>query len=511
MSLPAILRFLGVLLVWTAVAMVPPAILAAGDGLLLPWAGAVAVTALLGGSLWLSTPSQVVIDQRAGLVVVGLGWLGVVTVGSLPFVFTGVAPDLASSLFESVSGFTTTGATVFPVIESLPRSILLWRSISHWLGGMGIIVLGVAILPFLGVGGAQLFHAEAPGISTDRLTPRIASTARLLWAVYGILTTALAVIYLALGMSFFDAINHAMSALATGGFSTRSESLGAFSPAIQWITVAFMLIAGTNFALHYRLLTGRWSAWLRDAEWRVYVGFALVVAIICFVALGFSQGSWRLDGLRDASFNVVAVISTTGFSTADFAAWPTVCQVLLLALMFIGASGGSTGGGFKVVRAVVLAKHTLGSFRLALHPRAVIVTRLGRKAVRPEVLLKVVGFFALFVATHGLGTIILAALGHDFVTSTSAALAAMSSIGPGLGAVGPASHYGDMGSAAHLTLTALMLLGRLEFYTLLVLVLPGTWALARRTRNGPGQGGRTRRSRLRIASSPPGEGKGVRR
>jgi trk system potassium uptake protein TrkH len=501
MSIPGDLRFLGALLLWIAVAMIPPAILAIGDGLILPWSGAIAITVLVGGSVWLSTPKQAVIDQRAGLVVVGLGWLVVVTVGSLPFILTGVAPDIASGLFESVSGFTTTGATVFPIIEDLPSSILLWRSISHWLGGMGIIVLGVAILPFLGVGGAQLFHAEAPGISTDRLTPRIASTARLLWAVYGILTSLLAVLYLVLGMSLFDAINHAMSALATGGFSTRTESLGAFSPTIQWITTAFMIIAGTNFALHYRLLTGRWSAWFKDAEWRVYVGFTVLVALMCFVALGVTRGGWQLEVLRDASFNVAAIISTTGFSTADFAAWPTFCQVLLLGLMFIGASGGSTGGGFKVVRAVVLAKHTWGSFRQALHPRAVIVTRLGGRTVRPEVLLKLVGFFSLFVVTHGIGTIILAALGYDFVTASSAALAAISSIGPGLGAVGPASHYGDLGSAAHLTLSALMLLGRLEFYTLLVLLLPGTWAQASRSRNG--LRGRLRRFRLRSHEKPP--------
>lgn len=490
MNLPSVLRFLGVLLLWTAGAMVPSTLMAVTEGLLFPWLSAVAVTAVLGSALWLATPKQMTMDRRAGLVVVGLGWLAVVAVGSLPFIFAGVAPTVPGALFESAAGFTTTGATIFPVIEELPRSILLWRSLTHWLGGMGIIVLGVAILPFVGVGGAQLFHAEAPGISTDRLTPRIASTARLLWAVYAALTIALAVAYLLLGMPPFDAINHAMSALATGGFSTRTASLGAFSPAIQWVTILFMLIAGTNFALHYRMFSGRWSAWFRDAEWRVYVGFAAGGAVICFAVLGMAGRGWDLEAFRVATFNVVAVMTTTGFATDDFGAWPVLCQVLLLALMFIGAMGGSTGGGIKVVRAVVLAKHTLASFRLALHPRAVVITRVGRRAVRADVLLNVVGLFALYVATHGLGTMILAALGYDFLTATSAALSAMSSIGPGLGAVGPASHYGHLSSAAHLTLTALMLLGRLEFYSLLILFVPATWAGAIRPPRTPNRRGR---------------------
>jgi trk system potassium uptake protein TrkH len=480
MNILGVLRVIGVLLLWTSLTMVPSVLLSIQEGNFVGWLAAALVTAVIGLVLWLRTSGDINIDRRGGLVVVGSGWLSLVTVGSLPFILS-IAPHPIGGFFESVSGFTTTGATIFPVIEDLPRSILLWRSISHWLGGMGIIVLGVAILPFIGVGGAQLFHAEAPGISTDRLTPRIASTARLLWGVYALLTAVLFLIYLVLGMAPFEAVNHAMSALATGGFSTRTESVGAFSPAIQWVTVLFMLIAGTNFALHYRMITGRGRAWFGDVEWRVYAGVALVAALLCFTALAFSAdggNGWGLD-FRAAFFNVAAIISTTGFTNADFGAWPVVAQVILFGLMFMGAMGGSTGGGFKVVRVVVLAKHTFGEFRRVLHPTAVIVTRLGRNPVRPDTLLKVVGLFALYVATHGIGTIILAALGNDFVTSASAAIAAMSSIGPGLGAVGPASHYGDLGTVAQATLSVLMLLGRLEFYTLLILFLPDTWRMAK--------------------------------
>jgi trk system potassium uptake protein TrkH len=350
---------------------------------------------------------------------------------------------------------------------------LLWRSITHWMGGMGIIVLGVAILPLIGMGGAQLFRAEVPGIAADRLKPRVATTARLLWGVYALLTVILGILYLLLGMSLFDATNHAMSALATGGFSTRTASMGAYSPAIQWVTIVFMLIAGTNFTLHYQALTGKWFPWIRDAEFRWYAGVAGAAVMAVFLFMGISGEGWIL---KDAAFNVVAVGTTTGFVTADFGAWPAFCQVLLLGLMFVGAMGGSTGGGFKTARAVVVLKHAVSEVQKVLHPRAIFVTKLGRALIRSDILANVLAFLALYVATHGIGSLLLAALGHDLLTSVSASLAAMSSIGPGLGAVGPASHYGELGSASHIVLSALMLLGRLEFYTLLVLVIPGTWS-----------------------------------
>jgi len=325
------------------------------------------------------------------------------------------------------------------------------------------------------VGGAQLFRAEAPGISTDRLTPRIAATARLLWGVYAGFTALLMLLYLLLGMSVFDSVNHAMSTLATGGFSTRTASMAAFSPAIQWVTALFMFIAGINFALHYRMIAGRPLAWTRDIEWRVYTGMIVGAALICFLALSVEAHDAIADRVRGSIFNVIAVVSTTGFATEDFAAWPLVSQVVLLGLMLIGAMGGSTGGGLKTVRALVLARHTLAGFRLVLHPKAVVAIRLGGRPIKQDVLLSVVELFALYIATHALGTLLLAAMGYDFLTSVSAALAAMSSIGPGLGAVGPANHYGDLSAGAHLTLSALMLLGRLEFYTLMIVFLPETW------------------------------------
>lgn len=476
MNILEVLHIVGALLVWVAVAMLPAAAVGVAEGLAAPWLIAAGGTALVGAVLWLATPRELSINPREGLAVVGLGWIAVVLAGSAPFLAAGVAPTVAGALFESVSGFTTTGATIYGEVEGLPRSILLWRSITHWLGGMGIIVLGVAILPLVGMGGAQLFRAEVPGISSDRVTPRVATTARLLWVVYVLFTAVLAVLYLLLGVPPFDAINHALSCLATGGFSTRTASIAAFGGAVQWITIVFMMIAGTNFTLHYRMLSGRWQAWFGDTEWRWFVGIWAGAVLLAVLTLGFEEQLWTEEMVRRGAFNVTAILTTTGFATTDFAIWPHALQVMLLGLMFMGAMGGSTAGGLKVVRVVLVLKHVGAEIRKVLHPRAIFVTKLGRRAIREDIVLNVLAYLTLYMTTHALGTFVLAVLGHDVVTALSASLAAMSSIGPGLGAVGPAAHYGDMGSASHATLSVLMLLGRLEFYTLLVLVIPGTWS-----------------------------------
>ncbi len=481
MNYREVLHLLGGALIAVAAAMLLPAALSWPEGLLGAWALAMAIPGGLGLLIWFVTPRRVEINPREALATVGLGWISIVVAGAIPFLTTGVLSSPAAALFESVSGFTTTGATVFPVIEELPRSILLWRSLSHWIGGMGIIVLGVAILPLIGVGGAQLFFAEAPGISTDRLKPRIATTARLLWGVYFGLTTILGMLYLVLGMSLFDAVNHAMSALATGGFSTRTASIGFYTPAIQWVTILFMFLAGVNFTLHYRTLAGHPQAMFRNAEWQWYFLSVVAFALACFLFLGLSEGAFTGELGRRVTFSVVAVHSTTGFGTSNFAAWPVVCQILLLGLMFVGGMGGSTSGGFKMIRGAVVAQHVLGEIRKVLHPRAVIITRVGGQPIRQELVFKVLAFLAMYMGTHAIGTVILAALGYDLVTSMSASLAALSSIGPGLGEVGPASHYGHLSSAAQVTLSGLMLLGRLEFYTLLVLLIPSTWSRSHRS------------------------------
>ena len=503
-----IFHVLGGLLMAVAVAMIPAGVLGATEGMWLGWLVSLLVPGLLGLAFFMLTPAKVNLSPREALAIVGLGWLGIVLTGALPFLLTGTTNSVAWAIFESVSGFTTTGATVFAVIEDLPASILLWRSLSHWIGGMGIIVLGVAILPLIGVGGAQLFSAEAPGMTTDKVQPRIATTARLLWGVYVAMTAIVGLAYLILGMSLFDAVNHAMSALATGGFSTRTASMGYYSPAIQWVTMLAMFLAGVNFTLHYRTFTGHPREMFRNAEWRWYLASTLTVSAICFFALGVSEGAFSLELVRRASFSVISIHSTTGFGTADFAAWPIVAQVLLLGLMFLGGMGGSTGGGFKVIRGAVVTQHVLDEIRKVLHPRAVIVTRVGGRPIREDLVLKVLAFLAMYMATHAVGTVILAAEGNDLVTSLSASLAALSSIGPGLAEVGPASNYGHLSTFSLVTLSGLMLLGRLEFYTLLVLLIPSTWTRTHRTPRLPDV---WRRQRRRIRTRDPERGPRTRR
>lgn len=475
MNIREVLHLVGALLVWTAVAMLVPTGLAVTEGLVAPWLGAVAVTGTSGLALWALTPRRVSINPREGLAVVGLSWMAITLAGSLPFLLTGAAPTVVAAIFESVSGFTTTGASVFGDVDGLPRSILMWRSLSQWLGGMGIIVLGVAILPLVGMGGAQLFEAEASRMVTERLQPRIAGTARALWVVYAALTAAVMLFFVIAGMSWFDAVNHAMTTLATGGFSTRTASLGAFGAAVQWVAVCAMFVSAVNFTLHYRLARGRWNAWFRDGEWRLYAAMALVSVVAVGAALLAERG-WNEAIVLETLFNVISVASTTGYATADFGAWPAVSHVILIGLMFIGGMAGSTAGGLKVVRAGVIFRHGLSEVRRVLHPRAVFVTKLGGRPIREEMVARVLAYLALYMATHAAGTLALTALGQDFLTAVSATVACMSSVGPGLGALGPAAHYGDIGSAAQLVLAVCMLLGRLEFYTLLVLVMPGAWS-----------------------------------
>lgn len=472
-----VLHVVGAILLWIAAAMLPSVALAIGEGLVLPWLAATVITAAAGGALWVATPRHVALNLREGIAVVGVSWISVTLAGSLPFLFTGTLPNAVAAVFESVSGFTTTGASVFADVDGLPPSILLWRSVSQWLGGMGIIVLGVAILPLVGTGGAQLFQAETSGIATERLQPRIASTARLLWVTYAGLTGVFTAFYAVAGMSWFDAVNHAMTSLATGGFSTRTASIGAFAPAAQWVAVAAMFVGAVNFTLHYRIAKGRWGAWIGDIEWRWFAAIA-VASVVAVGAALIPQTAWSEAAVREVTVNVLSIATTTGYATADFGAWPAFCHVVLIGLMFIGGMAGSTAGGLKVVRVAVIVKHAVAEVRRVLHPRGVFVTKLGRRPIRDDIVAGVLTYLALYMATHAAGTLALTALGLDFLSALSATVSSMSSVGPGLGTVGPAAHYGDIGAAAQLVLVACMLLGRLEFYTILVLLLPETWRRA---------------------------------
>lgn len=437
------------------------------------------IAAVLGGVGVGTTRIQGSLTIREGYAVVSCTWLVVGAVGALPFLFSGVISDPVAALFESVSGFTTTGSTVFQDIEGLPHGILFWRSLTQWLGGMGIILLGVAILPFLGVGGMHLFRAEVPGPTPERLSPRIAQTAKLLWYVYAGSTALLLLLLLLGGMSPWDAVNHAFTTMPTGGFSTRNESVAAFeSPFVQYTLITFMYLAGVNFVLHFQALSGKLEAYLLSAEWRFYTG-ALAVGTVAVFALALTSESSAGVGLervfRDALFQAVSVGTTTGFVTFDYGLWPLGAQLILVTLMFMGGMAGSTGGGIKSMRVYVLLRAGITDLRRNLHPRAVVVTVMGSKALEESELLNILGFVLLFLGIFFGGVLSLALLGHDLSTSIGASVASIANIGPGLGAVGAVENYGWMGPESHLVLIALMIVGRLEIFTVLLLFHPDLW------------------------------------
>ncbi len=475
----ALARALGALAVaLAAVLLVPlPLSLSDRDGVHTAFLVSSALSGGLGGMCLAGTRGRSPdLTHREGFAVVTLGWVLFGVVGALPYRWSGAIPSVVDAVFESVSGFTTTGATILTDIEALPRSLLLWRALTHWLGGMGIIVLGLAILPVLGVGGMQLFRAEVPGPTADRLRPRIQDTAKLLWGVYVGLTAAEIVLLMLGGLDWFDAVCHAFATMATGGFSTRNASVGAFgSGYVDAVVTVFMLLAGVNFALHHAVLTGRWRRALRSEELRAYLLLAGGATLVLTLANAGTRYGGVGENLRYSAFQAVSILTTTGFGTADYETWPVVCQVLLVLLMFVGGSAGSTGGGMKVSRVLLILKHAWAQVWSLIHPRGVRVVKLDGNPVPPEVLQGVLGFFALYLVVVGAGALGMAALGVDPVTSVASVVACVGNIGPGLGGVGPAENYAHLPQLGKALLTFCMLVGRLELFTVLVLFHPNAW------------------------------------
>jgi trk system potassium uptake protein TrkH len=438
--------------------------------------------ALAGGALVCSFYPETDLGYRDGFAIVVFSWLGLAFLGALPFYFSGAMDSFVDCLFESMSGFTTTGSTILTKVEILPESVLFWRALTHWLGGMGIIVLTLAILPLLGIGGMQLFQAEMPGPTKDRLAPRIQDTARILWSVY-VLFTLVEIFLLLLGkVNFFDAVCHAFATLATGGFSTHTSSVGFFNSVyIEAVVIVFMFMAGTNFSLHYQGLRGRLSAYWKNEEFRFYLFLTLVsVCFIIFVNLIYKTYENFGQTLRTAFFQVTSILTTTGFGTADFDQWPPACKILLVSLMFVGGCAGSTGGGIKHVRLLLFFKYARLQLRNLVHPQAVGTIKLGKVKVPREILISILGFFALYIAFFFLATLVVTALGVDIVTGSTAVVATLNNIGPGLNLVGPVQHYGHLPPLAKVVLTICMLAGRLELYTVAVLLTPDFWAMARK-------------------------------
>lgn len=413
---------------------------------------------------------------RDAFAIVTLGWVLCGIIGALPYLVCGVLPSFTDALFESVSGFTTTGATVITDIHKQPRSILFWRSLTHWLGGMGIIVLSVAILPLLGVGGMAMFKAEVPSPVVDKLKPTVAATAKTLWKVYLVFTVAETVLLFAAGMNFFDATCHTFGTLATGGFSTKNLSIGQYdSPLINAVVIVFMLIAGVNFTLHYQALSGNPRAYLKSQEFRLYmIIFFASTAFICWNILGDAGGGFW-SSLDKSAFQTASIMTTTGYGTADWERWPWACQWLLLSLMFMGGCAGSTGGGMKCMRLVIVAKHVLRELRLLIHPRAVIPLKIDKNVVHASIIDSILAFIGLYVGVWAISTLVLVVMDLDVITAIGASTATLSNIGPGLNKVGAADSYAWLPVPAKWLLTFNMLVGRLELYTVFVLMVPDFW------------------------------------
>ncbi len=513
----------------------------------------------LGGGLWAAYRPQGELRVREGFAIVALAWWVLSLVGALPWLMTGVLDSMGDAFFEVMSGFTTTGATILggtdtPAIEAVPNSFLFWRSLTHWLGGMGVVVLAIAVLPMLGVGGMQLFKAEVPGPSADKLTPRVTETAKRLWAIY-VGLTVIQILLLLPVMSLFDAVNHAFATLATGGFSTENGSVGQYGSAyIDWVITVFMLLAGMNFALHYQLLHRNVKPLLQSEELRVY--FAIVLGATALLTFSLWSptndllpGPVTLDGevvlasgestpagapppapeaaaatppeagvrveesvtsdapreggddigggagteatqvrgrevitydrfadaLRYSAFQAAAIITTTGFGTADYEVWPPLAVGVLLSLFFVGGMAGSTGGGVKVVRVLLILKNSFREMRQLVHPQAILPIRLDHRVVPDGIMRNVLSFIVLYVGLIGLGTLVMAFLGLDWMSALTATFSCVGNVGPAFGTMGPTENYTHVPALGKWVLSLLMMAGRLEIFTVLLLFTPGFW------------------------------------
>ncbi|MBW2936662.1 TrkH family potassium uptake protein [Aureisphaera sp. CAU 1614] len=460
------------------------------DGVFTEMIYAALVAIFAGGIIMLATRNhRKEIQKKEGYIVVTFGWIFMALVGTLPYVFTGAIPSFTNAFFETMSGYTTTGASILNDIEIIPKGVLFWRSITHWIGGMGIIVLAIAILPLLGIGGMQLFAAEAPGPGGDKLHPRITDTAKRLWLIYVGYTLAETLLLWIAGMSFFDAINHSLSTLSTGGFSTKNASVAYWNsqPIIQYIIIVFMFLAGTNFVLSYFAFKTKFQKILKDEEFKLYVSFivglTLVAALFIYIyanhEMAAIQDPMVLGPLeyafRHGLFQVLAIVTTTGFVSADFTTWTPFLTIFFFGLMFLGGSAGSTAGGIKVVRHLIMIKNGILEFKRTLHPNAILPVRYNNKAVQQPIVFNVLAFFILYMLSFIVGVLVFSLLGLNFETSLGGAASTLGNVGPALGDLGPVQNYSGLPPAAKWWSSFLMLIGRLELFTVLILFTPFFW------------------------------------
>ncbi len=480
MNFPVIFNLIGTVIVLLSLFMLLPVIVsiiyAQPDFPAL--AGSMVITLAAGAALYLLTRRHKRDEFRHRDVfgVVTMSWLAVSFFGCLPYMLSGVLGEFTNAYFEAMAGFTTTGATVFGDIEALPMGILFWRSLTQWIGGMGIILFALAVLPFLGAGGLHLFKAEVPEITVERLRPRIVDTAKSLWYIYASLTAGAFLLYAAGGMSVFDALCHAFTTLAIGGFSTKNASIAHFqSPFIETVAILFMFLAGINYSLYFHAFRGDISRFWKSSELKFYLTVTLTaIALMTLNTFGTSYSSiW--DSLRYASFQAVSILTTTGYTTADYEQWTPFAMMLLGSLMFFGGMAGSTAGGMKQVRVLLMLKQSYRELYQLIHPRAVITLKLDGKPLAKDVLGSIWGFLFLFLFICIAATLCMTALGVDIITASSTVVSAMSNVGPALGEAGPTDNYSAMPLAGKWSLMFCMLAGRLEIYTVIVLLMPQFW------------------------------------
>jgi len=475
-----IFRLIGILNLFLGLSMLAPLTISLiySDGSFYPLLYSLVITSGSGITLFflIKRSDYSSLSQREGMAIVTLGWLSAGFFGSLPFLFSGSIGTITDAYFESISGFTTTGASILSNIESLPKGILFWRSLTQWIGGMGIIVLSIAILPFLGVGGMQLYKAEIPSPVVDKLQPRISETAKTLWKVYLLITVLEIGLLFIGGMPLFDSICHAFCTMPTGGFSTQNGSIAQYNSAyFEGVITVFMLLAGVNFSLHFKFLKGDLKVFGRDPECRVFLFIlAIFVLLVTYNIYGTVYHSIG-NAFRRGAFQVTSIITTTGFVTANYEKWPALSQIILVLCMFIGAMAGSTGGAIKIMRIILLVKHGYQEIFRLIHPHAVRPIKLGGKPVPEDVLNSVWGFFILYMTLFIVAVIIMASIGLDIVASFASVAATIGNVGPGFGLVGPIGNYLSVPDPGKWTLIFCMVLGRLEIYTVIIMLAPAYW------------------------------------
>tara|TARA_Y100000996_G_scaffold229217_1_gene180353 strand:+ start:1315 stop:2784 length:1470 start_codon:yes stop_codon:yes gene_type:complete len=488
LNIKTILNILAAMLVITGLSMLLPALIAFiyGETDLYGHLKSSLICVLLGLPIWVFTRKSKRLNSKDGFAIVSFAWITVALAGSLPFYLTGIIPNFTDAWFEAMSGVTTTGATIIGNpstlphlingIESMPHGVLFWRSFLQWLGGMGIIVFTIAILPLLGVGGVQLFKAEVPGPVADKIKPRVKETAKILWMVYIGFTFLQFLLLGFAGMSWFDSICHAFTTMPTGGFSTQNASIAAYSnPVIHYIIIFFMFVAGVNFTLHFRAITGNYKSYFKDYEFKVYFSILFFATIFIFLNISFSNSDWSHNSFLISLFQSLALMTGTGYANADYELWPFFSQLLLFFMMFFGAMGGSTSGGMKIARVILLIKYAATETRRMLHSRAIIPIRIGDRTIGDDVIRNTLGFFLIYLSFFVLTALVLTALNYDFTSSLSVAASAIGNVGPAFGSFGPTDNYALLHPIGKWMMTFCMLLGRLEIFTIMVLFSRTFW------------------------------------